>query len=109
MFDFIVRPEVSVTSPITALEGDNVNFRCTVTAANPTASVMWRGPSNTVLSSSPLLTLNSVNRNQVGEYTCIASNGISPNARKTTFLSVNCKFKWVFGLLHNDTIVEPDC
>jgi len=87
--DIQVRPEVSVTSPITALEGDNVNFRCTVTAANPTASVMWRGPSNTVLSSSPLLTLNSVNRNQVGEYTCIASNGISPNARKTTFLSVN--------------------
>ena len=109
MFDFIVRPEISVTSPATALEGDNVNFHCTVTAANPLATVMWLGPTTKVLSSGPHLTLNSVNRNQGGEYSCIASNGISPNASKTAYLSVNCKYKWVCGLLYFDTIVEADC
>ena len=35
--------------------------------------------------------LPSVDRTQQGEYTCLASNGVGPIARKTTYLSVNCK------------------
>ena len=85
-FDFIVRPEISVPSAATAIEGHNVDIYFIVTAANPAANVTWRGPPNTILSSGPQLTLSSVNRNQGGAYTCTASNGISPNATKATNL-----------------------
>ena len=40
----------------------------------------------------PVLVLAKVNREHIGDYVCLADNGVTPPAQKTLSLEVHCKF-----------------
>ena len=57
--------------------GDSISLQCTA-EANPAPQLSWEGPNGTVPgSSSGLLTLNSVQTDADGVYSCVATNAIA--------------------------------
>ena len=90
-------PEISVSPAMTVTEGGSAVLECNVTAANPSATVTWRSPSNAVIPhTNGRLRLPMINRNQHGSYTCWASNGVGSATSKTTSITINCKLHWFF-------------
>ena len=88
---FTVSPEISVSPAMTVIEGVSSVLQCNVTAANPSATVSWKSPSNAVIPhTNGRAQLSSIHRNKNGLYTCLASNGVG-SATKKTSLTVNCK------------------
>ena len=50
----------------------------------------------------PILPLPKISRLQMGDYLCVASNGVMPSASKKIRVSVQCKHaKIQFTLIHN--------
>ena len=93
LIHFIVRPEITISSPIATLEGRDVALHCNVIAANPAANLTWRSPTGFGIASvNGTVLLQSVNRRQHGEYICLASNSVGSVASKATYLTVNCMF-----------------
>eukprot|EP00794_Sanderia_malayensis_P011271 gene11271-12451_t len=91
--DIQVLPELSVSENRTITEGENASFKCTVIAANPTATITWLDASNRELShSNGNLSLTNVTRHQAGQYRCKADNNVtgSPVFQAVT-LTVNYK------------------
>ena len=81
---------------MTVIEGGSAVLECNVTAANPSATVTWRSPTNAVIPhTNGRALLSSIKRNQNGLYTCQASNRIG-SATNTSILTVDCKFHWFF-------------
>ena len=71
-------------------ETGNVSIEC-IASGNPLPNITVTGPNNvTVQHSMGKATLNNVNRNQAGLYTCTASNGVSSPVSEMMELVVNC-------------------
>ncbi|XP_065055871.1 hemicentin-2-like isoform X2 [Rhopilema esculentum] len=87
--DIQVSPQINVPSTLNVNEGQRASLTCSVTAANPSPTITWRGPANNVLSSTNgVLVMSPVRREQNGTYTCEASNGVGSTASKTAALTV---------------------
>ena len=94
---FAVEPTVIIqqcASPLT--EGANTTLYCNVTG-NPTPSVAWiRKETNKIASSNNVLHITDVQRNQSGDYECLAWNGIGDNSTNSCFVDVQCKHCFIF-------------
>ena len=98
-YSFIVQPQVSISPSITVVEGQNTVLQCNITAANPPTNVTWiYSTSEVVPSTNGSVIWPSVHRSRHGLYTCRASNGIGSPGVKTMFLTVHCKFSWLFTI-----------
>lgn len=81
-------------SPHTVNESQNATLSCVVAAANPSANITFRGPTNqTIVHTQGTAVLRNRSRDDAGTYSCIADNGIigSP-VISTTSLTVNRKY-----------------
>jgi hypothetical protein len=89
---------VYIGTDVTAFQGADVSFKCNVVAGRPEPSVdffIMVGDqlvllNNTVdrIIGNNTLTLLDVHADDEGEYVCIASNGVSPDARASSTLNV---------------------
>lgn len=72
-------------------EGSNVTLHCNATG-NPTPNITWRRNGIlTVLHQGQNYIMNSINRNQAGNYFCSAWNGIGNKKNTTITVTVHCK------------------
>ena len=80
-------------------EGGNVTFSCNYTA-NPLPTTSWTKDESPVTNDSRIsysavnnvLTITNVNRNDRGQYKCVASNELGKDMSKAAKLNVKCKF-----------------
>ena len=80
-------------------EGGNVTFSCNSTA-NPLPTTLWTKDESPITNDSRIifsvvnkvLTITNVNRNDSGEYRCVASNKLGNDTSKATQLNVECEF-----------------
>ena len=74
----------------TIREGDEVTFHCTATG-NPTPKITWQKDGKTVDTGDTLTFI--ANRNDSGQYWCLAENGLDRNISANALLDVQCKIK----------------
>ena len=80
-------------------EGGNVTFSCNSTA-NPLPTTLWTKDESPITNDSRIifsvvnkvLTITNVNRNDSGEYRCVASNKLGNDTSKAAQLNVECEF-----------------
>ena len=80
-------------------EGGNVTFSCNSTA-NPLPTTLWTKDESPITNDSRIifsvvnkvLTITNVNRNDSGEYRCMASNKLGNDTSKAAQLNVECEF-----------------
>ncbi|XP_041346861.1 carcinoembryonic antigen-related cell adhesion molecule 5-like, partial [Gigantopelta aegis] len=95
----------SPSSPGTVIEGGNLTVRCSADC-NPPCGYSWTLGTQQ-LSSSSLLTLADINRNQKGEYTCTVNNTFIPKSRSgrfslTVFYSPRIQIKMLIPNPHKE-------
>ena len=99
LIHIIVRPEISIASKTSAVEGQDVVLYCKIIASNPLANISWLNPDGKeIFSANGTVYFQSVNRKQNGLYYCLASNGIGSVASKATYVLVNCKCCKLYGV-----------
>ncbi|KAK3925375.1 Olfactomedin-like protein 2B [Frankliniella fusca] len=101
--DFLIPPSipgaglVAAQRAIVVEEGKNVRLRCAATG-HPTPTVVWsKVPGGTIplgswqvnYVSSHTLNITKITREHMGEYMCIASNGVPPSANQSFRLEVH--------------------
>ena len=96
---FAVEPTVTIqqcVSPLT--EGDNTTLYCNATG-NPVPDVAWiRKETNEIVSSNNMLHIPDVQRNQSGDYECLAWNGIGNNSTSICYIDVHCEHVSFFNI-----------
>ena len=73
----------------TVMEGTKAAFHCNATG-NPTPKISWMKDGN-ALAEGNSLSLET-NRNNSGNYWCLAKNGVGETINTTAYLDVQCKF-----------------
>lgn len=73
----------------TVMEGTKAAFHCNATG-NPTPKISWMKDGNAVAKGNSLSL--ETNRNNSGNYWCLAENGVGETINTTTYLDVQCKF-----------------
>ena len=81
----------------TVTEGDNVTLLCSA-SGTPPPSVSWVKVSSGQRFNGSELVLRNINRSEVGEYRCEASNECG-NASETASIDVQCKLILNYSLL----------
>ena len=71
------------------MEGTKAAFHCNATG-NPTPKISWMKDGNAVAKGNSLSL--ETNRNNSGNYWCLAENGVGETINTTTYLDVQCKF-----------------
>lgn len=71
-------------------EGSPALFTCNATGS-PRPNVTWTNMFSGEVYTGDRLFMNSVSRNDSGDYQCVASNGIPRLAKDTAYLNVYCK------------------
>ena len=101
-FEVQVPPSVvhkDSNTDIVAREGDNVTLSCDATG-HPKPLIVWRredgedilvGGKKVSAVESPNLRLSKISRLQMGDYLCVASNGVAPSTSKMYKVRVQCK------------------
>ena len=100
--DFKIADKPEITShpkSVDIKEGGNVTFSCNSTA-NPLPTTSWTKDKSPITNDSRIsysvvnkvLTITNVNRNDSGEYRCVASNKLGNDTSKAAELNVKCKF-----------------
>lgn len=84
---FVVKPTNK-----TITEGSSVVFTCNVTG-NPIPEITWFKDGETVAKGKKLMFVT--NRNQSGEYWCLAANGLNVTVNASASLDVQCKYSLV--------------
>ena len=73
------------------VEGNSASLHCNATG-NPAPNITWtRDGSNTVLYEGESFTINSITRQQAGEYICTAGNGIGSKVNASVAVIVQCE------------------
>ena len=87
--DIQVKPILAVSSDTKVNKGGNVTFSCSITAANPVTTIIWKNPAKRLIQhSNGVVKINSVSSWQQGVYTCHAENSAGEST-KTFILSFN--------------------
>ena len=73
----------------TVMEGTKTAFHCNA-SGNPTPKISWMKDGN-ALAEGNSLSLET-NRNNSGNYWCLAKNGVGETINTTAYLDVQCKF-----------------
>ena len=102
-FEVVVPPKIITKDDFSTLvvrEGENLTLSCNATG-HPAPHIVWRGEdSEDIMLSSGRkvahveksdLALTKISRLQMGDYLCVASNGIPPPTSKKYKVLVNCK------------------
>jgi len=88
----------SSSSNTVAVEGSSITLYCNATG-NPTPKITWtKHGNNTVLNAGESFTVNNITRQQAGDYTCIAKNGIGSEDNATITVTVHCKL-WLVHVI----------
>lgn len=93
----IDKPEVTspTTSPYTVLEGETATLECTVAAANPNISILWKwiqtDSFTNILYNGPTFTIPNIERNRSGSYSCTASNTVGTSEPVIIDIDVQCE------------------
>ena len=99
-FKIADRPEITTHPKSENIkEGGNVTFSCNSTA-NPLPTTSWTKDESAITNDSRIsfsvvnkvLTITNVNRNDSGEYRCVASNKLGNDSSKTAELNMKCEF-----------------
>ena len=75
---------------VTVEESKNVTKECNEAAGTHPLNFVWKNVKTGQVTKGKLLTINSIRRNQSGEYRCIANNTCG-NESTTIFINVQCK------------------
>ena len=92
---FAVPPRLTFTiTPQTINETQSATLSCVVTAANPSANITLRSPTNeSIPHTSGTAVLTNRTRNDAGIYSCVADNGLDGSpVTITSTLTVNRKY-----------------
>ncbi len=94
VFLFSVPPTIIATmTPNTVNESNNAALQCTVTTANPPATVTAFDPSNNVIAlDNGTAQISNVTRWSSGRYSCRADNGVGLPVTKYAELTVHCEY-----------------
>ncbi|XP_070550834.1 hemicentin-2-like [Ptychodera flava] len=93
LLDVQYQPEVTIfdQSNGKSIEGDRYDAICQA-ESNPDSDIIWIGPDDNVVASSPHLTFETIHVNNSGKYTCQASNtlwdGTTATDNATIFIDV---------------------
>ncbi|KAK9497198.1 hypothetical protein O3M35_004562 [Rhynocoris fuscipes] len=88
---------IFASGPVVVKEGENVRMTCAATG-NPRPTVQWKKMDKTTIGLGKwqessiighILNITRVNREHMGTYMCIASNGINPSATQSYVLEVH--------------------
>ena len=90
-------------------EGHSLNVSCNITKGNPEHTTFRWSHDQTYISSTAVIEIQNVTRNQTGSYTCFASNTLQPTFGKeengsdsnTFYLDVLCKLLVHFIVLRS--------
>ena len=81
------------TSSTSIVLNETSSFFVECTAnSNPAAAYSWTKKAGSLVSSTSVLSISSVNRNQNGTYTCIATNNAGLTVSKSLTLDVHCEY-----------------
>lgn len=90
----IDKPEVNITSPnpYRVIEGNKAILVCSLTAANPNTSIIWKWFSGDkpFLENEPTFIISEIKRIESGNYSCTASNKAGTSKATSTTLDVQC-------------------
>ena len=75
---------------VTVEESKNVTKECNEAAGTHPLNFVWKNVKTGQVTKGKLLTINSIRRNQSGEFRCIANNTCG-NESTTIFINVQCK------------------
>ena len=98
-FKIADKPEItSHPKSVDIKEGGNVTFSCNSTA-NPLPTTSWTKDESAITNDSRIsfsvvnkvLTITNVNRNDSGEYRCVASNKLGNDSSKAAELNMKCE------------------
>ena len=98
-FKIADKPEItSHPKSVDIKEGGNVTFSCNSTA-NPLPTTSWTKDESAITNDSRIsfsvvnkvLTITNVNRNDSGEYRCVASNKLGNDSSKAAELNTKCE------------------
>ncbi|XP_026830850.1 neurotrimin isoform X2 [Ooceraea biroi] len=95
----VVPPDIldyDTSADMVVMEGRNVSLRCAATGS-PAPNITWRREdgqpihrdTNSSSVEGPSLNITKVNRQHMGSYLCIASNGVPPSVSKRIMLTVH--------------------
>lgn len=93
----IYKPEVTsqTASTYTVLEGETATIECTVAAANPNISILWKWFKTdslaNVLYNGPTFTIPNIMRDRSGSYSCTASNAVGTSEAVIIDIDVQCE------------------
>ncbi|XP_043935275.1 igLON family member 5 [Protopterus annectens] len=79
---------VNISSNLSVNEGNNVNVLC-VAIGRPEPTVSWRHIKGGYTNEGEYLEITDINRQQAGEYECIAANGVMSSDSKKVQITVN--------------------
>ena len=87
---------------ITTIEDVNVTFTCNATG-NPPPKISWTANASPINArhnwkftfsvNNTQLTVTNVNRNDSGEYRCVANNSLGNATSDAAYLNVQCKYR----------------
>ena len=81
-------------------EGETVVLSCSA-EANPPASIAWRRPGQTVLTTQPSFTIQSVGKEAAGRYECVAENMLGLSQPAPVDVEVECKYLYLYYMYIN--------
>lgn len=93
----IDKPEVTsaTASPYTVLEEETATIECTVAAANPNISILWKWFKTdslaNVLHNGPTFAIPNIKRNRSGSYSCTASNSVGTSVAVIIDIDIQCE------------------
>ena len=87
----LAKPEITPNINRTTMpEGGTLNISCSSNSV-PAADFKWINGSNSTITNSSVLFINSTSRQDSGVYSCIASNKFGSSASEPIKVDVTCK------------------
>lgn len=82
----------TLPSAIVIEESNDLSIICDSSESIPVTSHTWRDSTNTILSTSSVLTLPSITRSQAGVYTCTVEDDMGNTVSSSTDITVQRMF-----------------
>ncbi len=80
-----------VTGVTTVNESDTLSLMCDNSVSFPPPTISWLGPNGTDISGESTLTVEGIQRDQAGNYTCLLTNTVNGTLSDTVVVTVQCK------------------
>ena len=89
----LAKPQLDTSlTNVTLKEGEVLNISCSSNSL-PAADITWVNASNAIIRNSNNFILNPISRNDVGLYSCNATNIVGTSTSDSISVTVHCKFE----------------